>query len=357
MTVAIALSAILGAACVVLVALPFLRDPEPVSDELEEITPERRRRLALAEERDRALSALKELEADHMPDGSTTRITGHRSASSGERRPARCGRSTARTGRSKGMRNESMSMARASVLLAALATVMLVAGTATGDPGSDKARVDARLEETRAKAARAAGTATLLTAELSKLTQATRSAESALASEQARVASLEAALAAEQARLATLGRQVDAQNARLAVVRRQYRTALRVLERHVRAIYLADSPDLISFAVGATSFSELINNLDLLDRIGRQDQRIAKSFDTARIDLARARAATIRTQKEVSRSVAAIAARTAAQRSARDLVASRRDELSAAEGEKAQALEGAREDRATFIAEVEALAA
>ncbi|MCY7302677.1 MAG: hypothetical protein LH654_06500 [Thermoleophilia bacterium] len=65
MSIAIALSAVLGAVCVVLVALPFLREPEPVSDELEEMTPERQRRLALAEERDRALSALKELEADH----------------------------------------------------------------------------------------------------------------------------------------------------------------------------------------------------------------------------------------------------------------------------------------------------
>ena len=59
------LGAALAVACVVLVALPFLREPAPVSDELDEITPERRRRLALAEERDRALAALKELEADH----------------------------------------------------------------------------------------------------------------------------------------------------------------------------------------------------------------------------------------------------------------------------------------------------
>ena len=65
MTLAIALSAVLGAVCVVLVALPFLREPEPVSDELDEMTPERQRRLALGEERDRALSALKELESDH----------------------------------------------------------------------------------------------------------------------------------------------------------------------------------------------------------------------------------------------------------------------------------------------------
>ncbi len=65
MTVAIALGAVLAALCVVLVAFPFLREPAPETDSLDELTPERRRRLALAEERDRALAALKELEADH----------------------------------------------------------------------------------------------------------------------------------------------------------------------------------------------------------------------------------------------------------------------------------------------------
>jgi len=65
MSWALALAAALAIACVVLVALPFLRDPEPVSDELNELTPAVRQRLELAEERDRALAALKELEADH----------------------------------------------------------------------------------------------------------------------------------------------------------------------------------------------------------------------------------------------------------------------------------------------------
>jgi hypothetical protein len=63
--IAIALGAVLAAVCVVLVAMPFLREPAPADDELDELTPKLRRRLELAEERDRALSALKELEADH----------------------------------------------------------------------------------------------------------------------------------------------------------------------------------------------------------------------------------------------------------------------------------------------------
>ena len=62
---ALAVAAVLAFAAVVSVARPFLRDPAPASDRLDELAPEARQRLALAEERDRALAALKELEFDH----------------------------------------------------------------------------------------------------------------------------------------------------------------------------------------------------------------------------------------------------------------------------------------------------
>jgi hypothetical protein len=61
----LALAAVLAVVAVVFVARPFLREPAPASDRLDELAPEARRRLALAEERDRALAALKELEFDH----------------------------------------------------------------------------------------------------------------------------------------------------------------------------------------------------------------------------------------------------------------------------------------------------
>ena len=56
---ALGLAAILAVVAVVFVARPFLRDPAPASDRLDELAPEARKRLALAEERDRALAALK----------------------------------------------------------------------------------------------------------------------------------------------------------------------------------------------------------------------------------------------------------------------------------------------------------
>jgi hypothetical protein len=65
LTLALLLAAALAVACVLAVALPFIREPEPESDALDDIDEGERRRLELLEARDRALAALRELEFDH----------------------------------------------------------------------------------------------------------------------------------------------------------------------------------------------------------------------------------------------------------------------------------------------------
>jgi hypothetical protein len=65
MTVALVLGSLLAVVAVVFVARPFLREPAPRNDRLDEPGELERRRLQLVEERDRALAALKELEFDH----------------------------------------------------------------------------------------------------------------------------------------------------------------------------------------------------------------------------------------------------------------------------------------------------
>ena len=61
----IVIGVLLAAAVVVLVALPFLREPVVADDRLDAPTEADERRFTLVEERDRALAALKELEFDH----------------------------------------------------------------------------------------------------------------------------------------------------------------------------------------------------------------------------------------------------------------------------------------------------
>ena len=65
MSVALLVGALLAVASVVLVAAPFLREPVASDDRLLQPDAAQQRRLARAEERDRALDALRELEFDH----------------------------------------------------------------------------------------------------------------------------------------------------------------------------------------------------------------------------------------------------------------------------------------------------
>jgi hypothetical protein len=65
MTGSLLLAAFVAVAAVLVVAGPFLREPVAREDTLGGPKEEARRALALAEERDRALAALKELEFDH----------------------------------------------------------------------------------------------------------------------------------------------------------------------------------------------------------------------------------------------------------------------------------------------------
>jgi hypothetical protein len=60
--VALFIGAVIAVGATIYVALPFLLEPAPAQDRLVDVD---RRTLELAEERDRSLAALKELEFDH----------------------------------------------------------------------------------------------------------------------------------------------------------------------------------------------------------------------------------------------------------------------------------------------------
>jgi hypothetical protein len=64
-TVTLVAAAVLAVVCVLYVARPFLLEPAPRADRLAELDELERRRLALVEERDRAVDALREVEFDH----------------------------------------------------------------------------------------------------------------------------------------------------------------------------------------------------------------------------------------------------------------------------------------------------
>ena len=237
-----------------------------------------------------------------------------------------------------------------------LAAVLLVhAGPAAGDPGADKARVDGRIGELQGQASEQSQRAGVLTEELSAVAGRVRVLQAGVEAQQSRLAALEGTLATARARLSTLDRTIIEQTSRLERLRGEYRIALARLERRVRELYMTDSPDVLSFVLGTTSFTDILDNLELLGRIGRQDERIAANVKTARDGVADARRRTSVARVEAARVESAAAAATAEQRSVVSQLVASRDALVAARREKSTTLASIQEDRESVLAEIHAL--
>ncbi len=233
--------------------------------------------------------------------------------------------------------------------------VLLAAGTAAGDPGTDKARVDGRIATLRGQAADSEQRAGVLTEELSAVAGRVRELQAGLDAQQARLHVLEGQLVAARNRLGALDRTIAGQTARLERLRGQYRLALARLEQRVRELYMTDGPDALAFVLGTASFADLLDNLDLLGRIGRQDERIASQVKSARDGVADARRRTRVARAEAARVEATVASATTEQRGLVTRLVSSRDALVAARREKSATLASIQSDRDSTLAEIDAL--
>jgi murein DD-endopeptidase MepM/ murein hydrolase activator NlpD len=251
-------------------------------------------------------------------------------------------------------------MGRRAALEAAVAGLLAVcvlvpAGPAAGDPGVEKARVDSELGRLRNHAEDAERRAGVLTDELGAVAGRVRELQAGVAAQQARLGVLEGQLSSARARLASLDKTIVVQTARLASLRGEYEVALARLERRVRELYMTDGPDVLSFVLGTSSFVDLLDNLELLGRIGRQDEVIAARVKASRDGVADARRRTRIARKEAARVETAVAVATAEQRGVVSRLVASRDALVAARSEKSAALASIQEDRESVLEEITAL--
>jgi len=249
-------------------------------------------------------------------------------------------------------RRAGLGPAAAGVLILCL---LLVAGTAAGDPGTDKARIDGRIDTLRGRAAAADQKAALLTEQLSAVAGQVRELEAGVRAQQARLSVLRGQLAGARARLAALDGTIARQTERLGRLRGEYRVALSRLEQRVRELYMTDGPDALAFVLGTASFADLIDNVDLLNRIGRQDERIAARVKASRDGVADARRRTKAARVEAAHVEAAVASATSEQQGVVSRLVASRDALVAARRDKSATLASIRDDRASTLAEIDAL--
>jgi murein DD-endopeptidase MepM/ murein hydrolase activator NlpD len=233
--------------------------------------------------------------------------------------------------------------------------VLVFAGAAAGDPGSEKSRVDGRIGELTEQAEAQRQEAGVLTEELSAVAGRVRDLEAGVDAQQARLGVLESEVSRIRSRLDVLDTKLAEQTRDLRRLRREHALAIAALERHVRAIYVSDDPDLVAVLLGATSFSELVDSVDLMRRLGRQDRRIAQRVGAARDAVAKARAKTRAARVEVAALERVAAARAAEQRAVVDRLEASRDALVTAQATRRTTLARIQGSREELLAEIESL--
>jgi murein DD-endopeptidase MepM/ murein hydrolase activator NlpD len=247
-------------------------------------------------------------------------------------------------------------MGRRLVLVPLLAACLVAAGVAVGaDYGTRKDQVDSRIGELQARIDRAKARERVLTGEISAVTSKIRVLQGDVESAQSQLSRLESVLALQQAKLDRLTDLFELQTRRLIFLQKQYAIAIDRLNRRVVDIYTQHRPDAMAFVLSARSLADLVDELEYLDDIGRQDEHIASEVREAKIQMRETRERTRATRTRVAATTRVIADRTEEQRAVRDRLVASRNQLAAVRSIKREALGTVREDKESFLHEVEGL--
>jgi murein DD-endopeptidase MepM/ murein hydrolase activator NlpD len=228
-----------------------------------------------------------------------------------------------------------------------LAFLLLVVAPASGHDGivKRKAALDEKIGTLQSKVEAARAREGVLTSQIAVVTSKIRALQDDVDAESARLDQLEKLLAVHQRRLDRLNELYRLQTGKLVFLQRQHKAATERLNRRIVDIYTSDPTSALTVVLEAASFSDLLDQLEFLNDIGGQDERIASEVKDAKLQMQETRNATRRTRKQVAATTQAVAVRTAEQRAVRDRLAWSQRELATARRDKRSTLAGVREDK------------
>jgi murein DD-endopeptidase MepM/ murein hydrolase activator NlpD len=166
---------------------------------------------------------------------------------------------------------------------------------------------------------------------------------------------LEAELELRRERLRQLNELFRLQTERLKLLRRQHAIALRRLGDRLASLYRQEQPDTLSLLLSSTSFTDLLDVFDYLQRIADSDRRIANEVGAAKNRVRLQRAQTKATRNRHRQETRVIAVRVEQERALRDSLAASRSGLMASQAERQQDLAELTATERDDLAEMEAL--
>jgi murein DD-endopeptidase MepM/ murein hydrolase activator NlpD len=237
--------------------------------------------------------------------------------------------------------------------------LLVVAPLASGQEsaGRQKEIVDGRINALERKIDAAREREGVLTAEIESVTEKIDALQHDVDAASARLGELEHVLTLHQRKLDRLNALYALQTRKLIFLQRQSKEAIARLSKRLVEIYTSERTSEISVVLEAGSFSDMLDQLEFLNTIGRQDERIAREVEDAKLQMQETRNATRRTRREQTSITKEVAARTAEQRAVRDRLAWSQRELATARRDKRDTLAEVQEDKDEALAHVAELQA
>ena len=242
-------------------------------------------------------------------------------------------------------------MTRRAGSLLSLVLLLLVAAPASGQSLQDQ------IDDAQEKLAQAQARERELTAEIASVSQRIRSLEAEVGDVSTRLAVLEEDLELHQRKLDHLAELYRIQSERLAFLRRQYDLAVERLSARLVAVYEGGEPSTLDVLVDASSFNDVLEQMDYLNSIAAQDRLVVRDVTGARNHMRQLRARTGKTKARVAAITQVVRIRTEQQRALKTQLVAQQEGLSTARGEKRVALADAREDAKEHAAHASALQA
>ena len=238
----------------------------------------------------------------------------------------------------------------------ALACLLLVAAPASGqDIGARKEVIDGRIDILQKKIEQARVREGILTSEIETVTEKIHRLQDDVDSASARLNQLENVLAEHQRRLDRLNQLYELQTRKLVFLQRQHKAATKRLNKRIVEIYTTEPTSTLSVVLESSSFSELLDQLEFLNEIGRQDQKVTEEVKRAKLAMQELRNATRKTRSQVAATTREVAARTSEQRAVRDRLAWDQRQLATARRDKRATLANVQEDKAHALEHMRSL--
>jgi murein DD-endopeptidase MepM/ murein hydrolase activator NlpD len=250
--------------------------------------------------------------------------------------------------------------ARRTLLIAALlgAFVILAVPSALGQsPTERKAYLDRKISGLREEIEAAKREEGALSTEIEAASHRIEALGGDISALTALIAELEVDLAVHRSRLARLEARVEEQTRQIDHLQTQYTIAQKRLEERLVELYQNEETDAFEILLQVQSLADIVDQLEYLESIGRQDQALTDQIRTLRDEIRVKRADTRLTKVEVAKETKALEQKTAEQVAARAELVAQQNALAAARANRRSMLASVRANRHKAQEDVQAMQA